>query len=50
MSWEPTPLEEQRLAKIDQLREAGIEPYPLRVARSHTSARQSPRLKPDESC
>ena len=38
MSWEPTPLEERRLAKIDQLREAGIEPYPLRIDRSHTSA------------
>ena len=38
MSWEPTPLEEKRLEKIEQLREAGIEPYPLRVERSHTSA------------
>ena len=38
MSWEPTPLEEKRLEKIEQLREAGIEPYPLRVERSHTSS------------
>ncbi len=38
MSWEPTPLEEKRLEKIEQLRQAGIEPYPLRVERSHTSA------------
>ena len=38
MSWEPTPLEERRLAKIEQLREAAIEPYPLRVERSHTSS------------
>ena len=37
MSWEPTPLEEQRLAKIERLREAGIDPYPLRVERSHGS-------------
>lgn len=38
MSWEPTPLEERRLAKIEQLRNAAIEPYPLRVQRSHTTA------------
>ena len=37
MSWEPTLLEEKRLEKIEQLREAGIEPYPLRVERTHTS-------------
>ena len=37
MTWEPTPLEEKRLAKIDQLRAAGIEPYPLRVERSHNN-------------
>ncbi len=38
MSWEPSPLEEQRLAKLAQLQEAGIEPYPLRVKRTHTTA------------
>lgn len=39
MSWEPTPLEEQRLTKLAQLRdEEGINPYPLRVERSHTTA------------
>ncbi|MCA9947554.1 MAG: lysine--tRNA ligase, partial [Anaerolineales bacterium] len=38
MSWEPTPLEEKRLEKLAELREAGIEPYPLRVERTHTSA------------
>lgn len=38
MSWEPTPLEEQRLQKLERLREAGIEPYPLRVERTHTTA------------
>jgi lysyl-tRNA synthetase class 2 len=34
--WQPNPLEEQRLAKLDRLREEGIDPYPLRVARTHT--------------
>ncbi|HQF70547.1 MAG TPA: OB-fold nucleic acid binding domain-containing protein, partial [Promineifilum sp.] len=38
MSWQPNPLEEQRLEKLARLREAGIEPYPLRVERSHTTA------------
>ena len=38
MAWEPTPLEEQRLAKLARLQEAGIDPYPLRSARSHTVA------------
>ena len=37
MSWKPTPLEEKRLAKIERLRQAGIEPYPLRVERTHSS-------------
>ncbi len=38
MAWEPTPLEQKRLEKIDQLREAGIDPYPLRSQRTHTTA------------
>jgi lysyl-tRNA synthetase class 2 len=38
MSWQPSPLEEQRLAKLEQLRQAGIEPYPARVTRTHTTA------------
>ena len=38
MAWEPTPLEEQRLAKLARLQEAGMDPYPLRSARSHTVA------------
>jgi lysyl-tRNA synthetase, class II len=38
MSWEPTPLEQQRLEKLDRLREAGIDPYPLRSQRTHTTA------------
>ncbi|MCA9962223.1 MAG: lysine--tRNA ligase, partial [Anaerolineales bacterium] len=37
MTWQPTPLEEQRLDKLASLQEAGIEPYPLRVERTHTS-------------
>ena len=36
--WEPTQLEEQRLEKLERLREAGVEPYPLRSRRSHTAA------------
>ncbi|KAA3664934.1 MAG: lysine--tRNA ligase [Chloroflexi bacterium] len=37
MSWEPTPLEEKRVEKLNRLREeAGINPYPLRVERTHT--------------
>lgn len=38
MTWQPTPLEEQRLLKLARLQEAGIEPYPLRVERTHTTA------------
>ncbi|MCB8944964.1 MAG: lysine--tRNA ligase [Ardenticatenaceae bacterium] len=38
MSWQPSPLEEQRLAKIEQLREAGMDPYPPRAERTHTTA------------
>ena len=37
MSWEKTRLEEQRLEKLARIKEAGIEPYPLRAERSHTS-------------
>lgn len=35
--WEPTQLERQRLAKLEELREQGVEPYPLRAERSHTT-------------
>ena len=38
MSWQPTPLEQQRLEKLSQLQDAGIEPYPLRSERTHTTA------------
>jgi lysyl-tRNA synthetase class 2 len=36
--WQPTALEEQRLAKLARLRELGIEAYPLRVERTHQTA------------
>jgi len=32
--WQPTALEEQRLAKLAKLRELGIDPFPLRAERS----------------
>ncbi|MGH8513719.1 MAG: OB-fold nucleic acid binding domain-containing protein, partial [Gammaproteobacteria bacterium] len=31
-------LERQRLAKVDALREAGVDPYPVRFDRTHTAA------------
>ena len=37
MSWQPTHLEQQRLEKLARLEEAGIEPYPLRSERTHTT-------------
>lgn len=37
MSWQPSRLEEQRLEKLAELEQAGINPYPLRVNRTHTS-------------
>ncbi len=36
MGWQPTALEDKRLKKIEELREEGIDPYPLRVQRTHT--------------
>ncbi len=38
MSWQPNPLEEQRLEKLARLEAEGIDPYPLRAERTHTSA------------
>lgn len=38
MSWEPNPLEEQRLEKLARLQDEGIDPYPLRVERTHTNS------------
>ncbi len=37
MSWQPNPLEELRLEKLARLQELGIDPYPLRVERTHTT-------------
>lgn len=38
MSWEPTPLEQQRLEKLNRLQEEfKLNPYPLRVERTHTT-------------
>ncbi len=34
---EPTPLEINRLEKLERLRQKGIEPYPTRTERSHSS-------------
>ncbi|MCP4425898.1 MAG: lysine--tRNA ligase [Chloroflexi bacterium] len=49
MSWEPSPLEEQRLAKLARLQEAGIEPFPLRVERTHTTAEAMAAFAADEN-
>jgi lysyl-tRNA synthetase class 2 len=48
MSWQPSHLEEQRLAKLERLQEAGIEPYPLRVKRSHTTMSAKAAFEADE--
>lgn len=37
MTWQPSSLEQQRIEKLEQLMESGIDPYPLRVERSHTT-------------
>lgn len=37
MSWKPSALEEQRLSKLRQLQDAGIDPFPPRVQRTHTT-------------
>jgi lysyl-tRNA synthetase class 2 len=36
--WEPNDLEQQRLEKLERIRAQGIDPYPLRVERTHTIA------------
>jgi lysyl-tRNA synthetase class 2 len=38
MDWEATALEEQRLSKLARLEEMGIDPYPARARRTHTTA------------
>ena len=37
-SWRPNQLEQQRLDKLAELQRAGVDPYPLRVERSHSNA------------
>jgi lysyl-tRNA synthetase, class II len=50
MAWNPSPLEEQRLAKLARLRtEFDIEPYPLRIERTHTIAEAFAAFPEDES-
>ncbi len=36
--WQPNALEQKRVEKLEALKEAGINPYPLRIERTHTSA------------
>lgn len=38
MPWEPNALELRRLQKLEELRDAGMNPYPARAARTHTTA------------
>lgn len=35
--WEPNALEQRRIEKMEALREAGLNPFPLRTERSHTA-------------
>jgi lysyl-tRNA synthetase, class II len=44
MSWQPSRLEEQRLDKLNQLEQAGVNPYPLRVQRTHTTQAAADRF------
>ena len=37
MAWQPNKLEEGRLDKLARLQAAGIDPYPLRVQRTHST-------------
>lgn len=37
MAWEPNELEKQRLQKMERMQELGIEPFPRRVERTHTT-------------
>jgi len=38
MDWQPTALEEKRLEKLENILREGLDPYPLRVKRTHTVA------------
>ncbi len=49
MTWQPTQLEEQRLTKLERLKEAGVEPYPRRVERTHTTVAAKATFAEDET-
>src|SRR6185436_19294526 len=38
MTWQPNKLEVERLEKVQQLEQMGINPYPPRAERTHTNA------------
>ncbi len=44
MTWQPTKLEEKRLEKLKRLQTAGVETYPLRVERTHSTAQAKEAL------
>jgi lysyl-tRNA synthetase class 2 len=44
MTWQPTKLEEKRLEKLERLQTAGVETYPLRVERTHSTAQAKEAL------
>lgn len=46
---EYTPLEKIRLQKVDELRAEGVEPYPTRAKRTHTSAQAIAEFEKDET-
>lgn len=45
MTWQPNQLEKRRLEKLESLQKAGLEPYPLRVQRTHTTAQAKAALE-----
>jgi len=47
--WEPSDLEQQRLNKLERLRERGVVPYPPRVERTHTTAQAIAAFEADEA-
>lgn len=49
MTWQPNPLEEQRLEKLERLQAAGIDPYPLRAERTHTTVEASAAFEVQEA-
>lgn len=44
MTWQPNKLEQERIDKLNRLREKGIDPYPPRVQRTHIAAQAVERL------